>query len=85
MFLPKVDEVYICGGGSHNLALMAQLCKQIPKLPIDTTTALGLDPDWVEAAAFAWLAQQTLSGKPGNLPSVTGARRAVVLGEIFEP
>lgn len=85
MFLPKVDEVYICGGGSHNLALMAQLCKQIPKLPIDTTTALGLDPDWVEAAAFAWLAQQTLSGKPGNLPSVTGARCAVVLGEIFEP
>jgi anhydro-N-acetylmuramic acid kinase len=64
---------------------MAQLRKQIPKLPIDTTTALGLDPDWVEAAAFAWLAQQTLAGKPGNLPNVTGARRAVVLGEIFEP
>jgi anhydro-N-acetylmuramic acid kinase len=85
MFLPKVDEVYICGGGSHNLALMAQLRKQIPKLPIETTTALGLDPDWVEATAFAWLAQQTLAGKPGNLPSVTGAQRAVVLGQIFKP
>ncbi|MDH3514309.1 MAG: anhydro-N-acetylmuramic acid kinase, partial [Gammaproteobacteria bacterium] len=47
------------------------------------TETLGLSPDWVEAAAFAWLAHQALEREPGNIPSVTGARRAVVLGGIY--
>ena len=77
------QEVYVCGGGAHNHDLLARLQNALGKAPLATTTALGLDPDWVEAAAFAWLAHQTLAGHPGNLPSVTGARRPVVLGGIY--
>ena len=83
-FLPgKVEEIYVCGGGSHNHHLLARLRVQLPGVPIATTEVLGLDPDWVEAAAFAWLAHQTMAGLPGNLPSVTGAHRPVVLGGIY--
>ena len=80
---PKVDEAYVCGGGTHNSALVAALAKALGKIPLRTTRDLGLDPDWVEAATFAWLAHQTLEGQPGNLPSVTGAKRPVVLGGIY--
>jgi anhydro-N-acetylmuramic acid kinase len=52
---------------------------------IDTTEVVGLHPDWVEATAFAWLAMRTMSGQTGNLPSVTGARREIVLGTIHSP
>ena len=79
----KVEEIYVCGGGSHNRQLLARLRAQQPDIPIATTEALGLDPDWVEATAFAWLAHQTMSGLPGNLPSVTGAHRSVILGGIY--
>ncbi|MCJ8270537.1 MAG: anhydro-N-acetylmuramic acid kinase, partial [Psychrosphaera sp.] len=50
---------------------------------VATTEQLGLDPDWVEACAFAWLARQSVSNKPGNLPEVTGAKRATILGGIY--
>ena len=79
----RVREVYACGGGVHNAALMAALRAELPDMRIDTTAALGLDPDFVEAAGFAWLARARLRGEPGNLPSVTGARGARVLGGIF--
>jgi anhydro-N-acetylmuramic acid kinase len=83
-YLPHpADEIYVCGGGAHNLDLLARLRAQLGATPLATTAALGLDPDWVEATAFAWLAHQTLAGHAGNLPSVTGARRAVVLGGIY--
>lgn len=83
-FLPAVaEEIYVCGGGSHNRHLLARLQTRLPGIPVTTTSALGLDPDWVEAVAFAWLAHQTLSGQPGNLPSVTGASRTVILGGIY--
>jgi anhydro-N-acetylmuramic acid kinase len=82
-FVPGVRELYVCGGGSHNRALMAALAERLPEMTLQTTEALGLHPDWVEAAAFAWLAHQTLEGLPGNLPSVTGAKRAVILGAIY--
>jgi len=51
-------------------------------LTVDTTATCGINPDWVEAAAFAWLAKQHLEGKPGNIPAVTGASRAVSLGRL---
>ena len=76
-------EVFICGGGSHNPQIMHQLTAQLANCRIDTTRTLGIDPDWVEAAAFAWLAQQSLHGKTGNLPAVTGANREVLLGSIY--
>jgi len=83
-FLPeKIDEIYICGGGHHNRNLLARLRALLPGMPLATTATLGLDPDWVEAAAFAWLAHQTLAGHAGNLPSVTGARHPVLLGGIY--
>lgn len=83
-FLPaNTEEIYVCGGGSHNRYLLARLQARLPNIPVTTTESLGLDPDWVEAVAFAWLAHQTLSSQPGNLPSVTGASRPVVLGGIY--
>ena len=80
----KTPEIFICGGGCHNPQIMQQLRKQLDGLRLDTTQALGLDPDWVEAAAFAWLAQQTINGKSGNLPAVTGAQHPVILGGIYQ-
>jgi anhydro-N-acetylmuramic acid kinase len=83
-FLPgECAEIFICGGGSHNRHLLVRLGALLPHAPIATTELLGLDPDWVEAAAFAWLAHQTLAGHAGNLPSVTGARHPVLLGGIY--
>lgn len=76
-------ETLVCGGGVHNLFLMQRLQHLLPAGRVCSTAAYGLDPDWVEAMAFAWLAQRTLNGLSGNLPSVTGARRAVTLGAIY--
>lgn len=79
----KVNEIYICGGGAYNPQLMRRLSEILhPALVADTLT-LGIPAQWVEAAAFAWLAQQTIRRKTGNLITATGANEAVVLGAIF--
>jgi len=78
-----VQEVFLCGGGSHNLALQKRLAVLLSKSRVDTTRTLGLDEDYLEATAFAWLAQQTLLGQPANLPLVTGAKHPCVLGAIY--
>nr|CAI78477.1 hypothetical protein [uncultured beta proteobacterium] len=75
-------ELYICGGGAHNGLLMQRIAARMPGVRVSTTAELGIDPDWMEALAFAWLARQTLHRAPGNLPSVTGARGARILGAI---
>lgn len=80
---PAVEEVYLCGGGAYNAALLKRLGELLHPRPVATTAALGLAPEWVEAVAFAWLARETLLGRPGNLPGVTGAATAVVLGAIY--
>ena len=80
--LASVQALYLCGGGVHNTALCQRLGDVLP-WPVRTTAALGWDPDWVEAAAFAWLAHRHLAGLPGNVPGVTGARREVVLGGCY--
>jgi len=77
------QELYVCGGGAHNRALMQRINARLPNLRVATTAMLGIDPDWVEALAFAWLARQTLHHAPGNLPAVTGARGERVLGAIY--
>lgn len=82
---PEIREVYACGGGVHNAALMDALRDALPGVQIDTTAALGLDPDFVEAVGFAWLARARLENIPGNLPSVTGARGPRVLGGVYAP
>jgi anhydro-N-acetylmuramic acid kinase len=84
-FAADVTEVLVCGGGVHNLTLMAQLQKQLPGIQVASTATAGLNPDWVEAVAFAWLALRRLQGLPGNLPGVTGARAPVALGVIHQP
>ena len=75
-------EVYVCGGGALNSYLMTRLQAHLPHCLVTTTTSLGLEPTWVEAVAFAWLARQTLTGETGNLPAVTGASKGVVLGQV---
>lgn len=76
------DEVYVCGGGVHNAHLMQRLAAHLP-CPIQSTKALGVDPDWMEAFAFAWLAQRCLTGRTANLPAVTGACGERILGAIW--
>ncbi|SMC23671.1 anhydro-N-acetylmuramic acid kinase [Andreprevotia lacus DSM 23236] len=78
-----VDEVYLCGGGAHNPLLMARIAAGLAGVRVGTTEQLGLDPDWVEAYAFAWLAERCLARKPANLPAVTGAHGPRVLGAIW--
>ena len=80
---PEIREVYACGGGVHNGALMDALRGELPGVKVDTTAALGLDPDFVEAVGFAWLARARVENIAGNLPSVTGARGLRVLGAIY--
>jgi anhydro-N-acetylmuramic acid kinase len=80
--LAPVDRTLICGGGVHNDYFQKRL-NALADGPVETTDAYGVDPDWVEAVAFAWLAKQTMEGKAGNIPSVTGAKRAVILGAIY--
>lgn len=80
---PAVSELYICGGGAHNTHLMARLGQMMTGVRVDTTAALGVDPDWVEAMTFAWLAQRALAGLAGNAPVVTGAEGERVLGGIY--
>lgn len=77
-------ELYICGGGVHNNVLTARLSSLVKHSHIGTTEELGLHPDWVEAAAFGWLAHQTIKHLPGNLPSVTGAAQERILGGIYQ-
>ncbi len=80
---PGAGEIFVCGGGAHNLDLLERVGRNLPGCRVGTTTTLGMDPDWVEAIAFAWLARQTIEGRCGNLPEVTGARAARVLGAIY--
>ncbi|MEN8171103.1 MAG: anhydro-N-acetylmuramic acid kinase [Pseudomonadota bacterium] len=82
-FAPNTDELYVCGGGARNSYLMERISDYLKGCHISTTAELGVEPQWVEAMAFAWLARQTLLGLPGNLPAVTGARKAVILGGIY--
>jgi|TARA_B110000503_G_scaffold126766_1_gene195717 anhydro-N-acetylmuramic acid kinase len=79
----KIDEVYICGGGAHNTSLVKRLEGLLYPAPVASTSTLGIAPSWVEAVAFAWLAKQTIEGMPGNIPTVTGAKKASVLGAIY--
>ena len=76
------SSVYVCGGGALNDYLMTRLQAHLPHFTVETTASLGLNPAWVEAVAFAWLARQTLMGETGNLPAVTGANKGVVLGQV---
>jgi len=81
-FAPGTQEVIAAGGGTHNRQLMAQIAAFLPDCRITTTAEFGIDADAKEAIAFAILAHRTWKHQTGNLPSATGARRAVILGKI---
>ncbi|MFT7235850.1 MAG: anhydro-N-acetylmuramic acid kinase [Methylophagaceae bacterium] len=83
LYASNAQAVYVCGGGVHNRELMLSLQSQLNGIIISGTSVLGIDPDWVEAAAFGWLAYRTLHQKTGSLPSVTGAKHATILGGIY--
>ncbi|MDE0661882.1 MAG: anhydro-N-acetylmuramic acid kinase [Gammaproteobacteria bacterium] len=80
---PGNADVVVCGGGRHNHALMKRLAANLPGYEIFRSDDLNVDGDGLEAAAFAWFAYRTLSGQPSNVPAVTGARGARVLGAIY--
>jgi anhydro-N-acetylmuramic acid kinase len=82
-FCPGAEEVYLCGGGVHNHDLVMRITRELVGMKIASTGELGIHPDWVEAMAFAWLAQRALKRETGNLPEVTGAKRPRVLGAIY--
>lgn len=76
-------ELYLCGGGAYNTQLRKDLAQELPDFKLETTEVLGIEPCWVEAVAFAWLAKRTLERKSGNLPSATHACGERILGGIY--
>jgi anhydro-N-acetylmuramic acid kinase len=76
-------QVLVCGGGVHNAALLRRLQELLDPITVTSTISAGIDPDFLEATAFAWLARQRLLDLPGNLPAVTGARGPRVLGAVY--
>ncbi len=78
-YMPQ--QVLVCGGGVHNSLLMNGLQKKLT-CPVQSTATYGIEPDWVEAMCFAWLAHQRLQQQPSNIPSVTGAKQAVSMGTV---
>ncbi len=80
----QASELIVCGGGAFNGLLMQRLQSGLPQLQVVSSAQRGMPPLQVEAAAFAWLARQTVLGLPGNLPTVTGAQGARILGGIYK-
>ena len=77
------QRVAICGGGVHNTKLLQTLAQQLPELQVESTAAWGVDPDFMEAMMFAWLADQALKRNLLDLTGITGARRSAILGAIY--
>ena len=80
--LPGTRRLLVCGGGVRNPLLLQRIGQRLPGVEVISSAAHGLDPDFMEAMGFAWLARETLAGRPGNLPSVSGARGPRILGAI---
>lgn len=78
------NEVYLCGGGAHNTLLKDDLQQLLGNTKVSTTDELGIGIDWLEAIAFAWLANRCLNQQTANLPEVTGAKGARILGAIYQ-
>ncbi|MGA8767757.1 MAG: anhydro-N-acetylmuramic acid kinase [Candidatus Acidiferrales bacterium] len=82
--LPRahVEELIVAGGGAQNPLMMAQLAASLPGIEVVPASRFGVPPEAKEAFGFALLAFETYHGRPGNLPSATGAKHPVVLGKI---
>jgi anhydro-N-acetylmuramic acid kinase len=79
------DRMLVCGGGLQNTFLMQRVAAAIPTVAVEPTNLYGVDPNCVEGLLFAWLAYQRLNGRAQDTTAITGARQAVLLGDIFEP
>ncbi len=82
-YMPSIRTLIICGGGSHNTHLISLLSNLLPNTNVCSSADFGVDPDWVEAIAFAWLAKQTLEHRAVELTNITGAKENVILGAIY--
>lgn len=80
-----IDELLLCGGGVNNTDLVARIQRRLPQTTIDTTHRGGIDPQWVEALAFAWLAKQRIEERTVDLRTITGATRPAILGCVYLP
>jgi anhydro-N-acetylmuramic acid kinase len=80
---PDTQRLLVCGGGVHNPLLLQRIAARLPGVQVESTAVHGVDPDFVEAMGFAWLARESLAGRPGNLPDVTGARGPRILGALY--
>ena len=84
-FVPfRPDRMLLCGGGVHNADFRERLAHQLSGIPIESTADYGIDPEFVEALLFAWLARERLQGRMIQTPPITGARNSVVLGALYE-
>jgi anhydro-N-acetylmuramic acid kinase len=82
-FAPQpVDELIVSGGGAHNRRILEYMCAFLPGVRLSICSEYGIDPDAKEAVAFAILGYETWRRRPSNVPSATGARKAVVLGSL---
>lgn len=76
-------RVALCGGGAHNRALHKALIQQLPSVQVESTESMGVNPDFLEAMMFAWLAEKTLNQIPVDLTRITAARKSAILGAIY--
>lgn len=79
----SAKHLYVCGGGVHNHFLIERIQHHVLPIEVSSIQALGIHPDWIEACAFGWLAYLTMNQQPGNVCTVTGAAREVILGGIY--
>ena len=78
-----LSRLALCGGGAHNNTLLCALRAALPNWSVMSTTALGVNPDFIEAMMFAWLAEKAMSATPLDFSAITGAKKPVVLGVIY--
>ncbi len=76
-------QVFICGGGVHNQALLMALRSHLPGMKVESIQSLGADPDYIEAMMFAWMADKALTQTPVDLTEITGARKPAILGVVY--
>ena len=78
-----VKQLYLCGGGTHNLYLHQVLTDLLPGIAVQSIAEVGVSPDFLEAMMFAWLAAQTINQKPVDLSAITGSKKPAILGAIY--
>lgn len=80
----SLKHLYLCGGGSHNQHLINTLSNLLPEVSVQSSEVVGINPDYLEAMMFAWLASQTINKKPIPLSSITGSKSPQILGAIYQ-